>query len=600
MRNTLLVNLVCLSFVALPAFAQDRPLVMVLTETGQTREGAPVLQPHPEGAGAAAILSRGFSGRALRLFRYEQTFLHKKGGPEPEPAYLLLSQTQGGFPRFGFYLGDQDKRHAGYVDLHHRQTLTGRFGAMDQIFPHELAHVMVQQLSGPPAEGGANQVHAIGVRTDPFVAFNEGFAEHFQVLAAEDADADPATRAVVADAELRERAFEQVRAYRRELEARWSPATRRRMTFPLWFSGAEQALRYHAVKANAFAHEPDAPARLLTRGELYSAYLLENTLPGNADATAKPAGRLLSTEGVVSYLFYHWATDKQIGETYRDQDFYAQFGADRNGVSPIENVYLKLFYVFYTHKPHDTAHVITAYKATFPDEAPLVDAIVRDAFLGQALPTAAPLWLANRDFKTGTTVFDQFRGAPRIHTFDLNAASLVDLMSVPGINRSLAEAMLRRAPFGNLDDLQHVQGVNPALVDRFKQMAVEMERMRQNQDEVEHSLRLSDIFMPAIWRAVGFLLLAAALGAMLYRAVRRTSWWRAAVNGFGAALIGLLAGWLVGGQGVWTILAPLVLFGIPAALWQLKRHRAWEPVLRVLLAWAATPLPAAVLVRPWL
>jgi hypothetical protein len=155
-----------LAFVPALEGAQGGPL-MVLTDTGEVRDGLPVLARHPAGSEVSRVLSRGFSGRLLHLYRLEQVFLATRGGPQPEPAYLALTRNQGGFPRLGFYLGDEEKRQTSYVDLHFRQDLAGVFGATDQIFPHELAHIVLSRLVGSPEGGGANQVHAIGVRTDP-------------------------------------------------------------------------------------------------------------------------------------------------------------------------------------------------------------------------------------------------------------------------------------------------------------------------------------------------------------------------------------------------------------------------------------------------
>ncbi len=73
---------------------------------------------------------------------------------------------------------------------------------MDQIFPHELMHIIVRQLAGEPRVSGGNQVHAVGVRTDPVVAFNEGFAEHVQVLAVDDPAAAAETGALALDDQL--------------------------------------------------------------------------------------------------------------------------------------------------------------------------------------------------------------------------------------------------------------------------------------------------------------------------------------------------------------------------------------------------------------
>ena len=263
------------------------PNLVILSETGTTRDGIPVLKPHPEASAISGLLARGFSGRLLRLYQYEQEYLRQAAGWQPEPAYLLLSDRQGGFPRFGFYLEDQDKRRAGYVDLHKSSSARSRFGGIDQIFPHELLHIIVQQLAGEGEQGGSNQVHAIGVRTDPRQAFLEGFAEHCQVMAIDDPDAEPATRALASDTGYRAMAEEQISRYRRELLARWAPAGPMRMGFLMWFSGTEQAWRYFKVKENAFAHEIRLPDSALSARELYSAYLLKNVLPGDPQESAQ-------------------------------------------------------------------------------------------------------------------------------------------------------------------------------------------------------------------------------------------------------------------------------------------------------------------------
>ena len=171
-----LASLLCLLWLAVPSVFSSDSLLVVLADTGRIRDGYPVLKHHPDEATIREVLTRGFSGKILKLYRLEQTYLERSAGIKPEPAYLLFSNHQGGFPRFGFYLENEDKRHAGYVDLYRTKTLTGRFGSDDQIFPHELRHVIVRQLAGDPPQGGSNQIHAIGVQTDPHNAWSEGFA----------------------------------------------------------------------------------------------------------------------------------------------------------------------------------------------------------------------------------------------------------------------------------------------------------------------------------------------------------------------------------------------------------------------------------------
>ena len=600
--------------------AQDRStasvsLLEVLRETGGTRDGLPVYDHHPGAARYVAGLARGLSGRLLRLYAIEQHYLQAKNGTDPEPAYLLVSTRMGGFPRFGFYLGSRDKRTAGYVDLPAAPRIGGRFGAMDQIFPHELGHVILVQLAGPPRHGGSNQMHAIGVRTDAFNAFNEGFAEHFQVLALDDPDALPETRQLLRDDFFERRASMQLREYAQELEARWPLPGRRRAAFPLWFSGNEQALRFYAVKANAFARQPQIPPRLL-RADPYEAYLLENIVPGRPSDPPKNAAQLVSSEGVVAALFVAWVNDGEIQRVRREPAFYAPFGVGRDAVSPLENAYLKLFHAFFVARPSDLREAIAGYEACFPDEAAVVDRLVRRISLGQSLGGAPPIWLANEDFRIGTSVFDQFRSLPRVHTFDLNAASTVDLVAVPGIDRQLADAIRRRGPYRSLEDLGTVQGMDASLMARFRTLARRATARRQNAADEESSLSLAAILRPYLWRLAVLAVVAGLLGGAAYRLAVPRTWPHAAANGIAAAVIGMfLEIALDFPPGVLAVVGPLLFLGVPAALYCLlfpgrtarrvaatradgrRPARGWL-ASRVLFAWSLAALPFVLIITP--
>ncbi len=591
--------LCALFLVSADLFSADQPALVLLKETGQKRDGKPVLAPTTD-TQVSKILSHGFASHTLRLFQYEQIYLQKKGGPAPEPAYLLLSSRQGGFPCYGFYLGAEDKHNAAYVDLWEDSSLTGRFGSMDQIFPHEMGHVFINQLAGTHDSIESNQVHAIGVRTDPDTAFDEGFGEHFQVMALDDPDIDPATRSLRDDTRRRDQAFEKQREYGRELAALWSIAGHRRMTFPLWFSETEQALRYYAVKSNLFAYESEIPDRLLDTNDPYAAYLIDSVCVGQGGRQLKSPARMMSIEGVVSTFLYRLATSNAVQQKYRDEAFYAQFDTIASQVSPLQNAYLKLFHAMYTHKTHDLVRLIEAYEADFPDESAAVNGILKATFGGETVTSAPAIWLANNHFHTGTTLFDQFRGVPRVHTFDLNAASLVDLMGVPGMTRALAESVLKGAPFERLDALERMPGMTSEMMSTFREMDADMGRFHTSKSDTEENLPLNKILYPYLWHALFWLFAAAVLGAALYRYVRRIGNFRLMLNGTGAAFVCLIVGWLYAEIGFTAILAPLLLFGLPAAIWQLIRQRAWRPALRVLAAWAAASLPAALFLQPLL
>ncbi|MBI2841335.1 MAG: hypothetical protein HYX75_23715 [Acidobacteria bacterium] len=597
MRSLILLRGLLLTF-ALPCLATETPLLVILEETGQSRDELPVLRVHPENARIAALLRRGWAGRMLRLYRWEQTYLRNEGGGEPESAYLLLSNNQGGFPRYGFYLGGEAKRNAAYVDLHRRSELTGDWGSVDQIFPHELGHILLKQLGRLELSGGANQVHAIGVRTDPGVAFDEGFGEHFQILALDDPDAAPETRALLADRQALLKAEERLAGYRRDVLARFAPFARHRMTTPLWFSQVEAVIRYYYVKANRFAREAVIPGDLIRR-DLYSAYLLDNVMPGDPHGPPKSPARMLASEGVISALLHRWATSAELRNRYRDDLFYARFGATRAEVGPAENYFLKSFFAIHEKKPQDAAQFAAAYKTSFPDEANAIAAAVSECFLGQPLPDVPAIWLASPRLQTGTTLFDQFRGVPRTHTFDLNAVSIVDLMSVQGMDLDTASAVAKSGPFKNVDDLSTVPGVTQELVGRFQAMKSGMAKLQTEKDQLEAEISIKAILYPYLWRILLAWLTAGIAGGILYWGVRRAGRWRCLVNGFSAALPSLLIGWMKGGFLV-PMIAPLILFGILGAVWTLRRGRSIKQSAAVLLAWLAAAMPGVALTHPWL
>jgi DNA uptake protein ComE-like DNA-binding protein len=579
-----------------PAAAQDVPLLVVLSDTGEVRDGLNVFCPHPDASRISAELLRGFPERMARLYRLEQEYLHRKAGTPIEPAYLEFSRRQGGFPGFGFWLGAEAKRGVGYVDLYEDQFRRPRFGGIDQIFPHELAHVMVQQLAGEPAQGGSTQGHAIAVRTDPVMAFTEGFAEHFQVMALDDPEADPRARALLSDPYWQAHANRDVEEYRRAMTARWAPASRARIAFMFWYSGTEQVLRYYGVRSNAFARQPAVPERLLRTTDPYAAYLLENVLPGAPTDPPKSAAQMLATEGVVSTLFWKWATCEALRSRYADEAFYARFGVARQDVPPELNVYLKLFDVLHTSRPQTAQGVIEAYTAAFPRDAADVDAVVREVLLGQALPRAPELWLANRDFHVGTRIFDQLRAAPQTHTFDLNAASVTDLVAVPGVSLELAREILRHGPYDGTADLGRVPGLSPALVQRFAAMSADIKAVRAADGG---SSSLFDLVWAFGRRALLLWGLAAAVGAVLFRRVRRCGWVRAGASALGASLAVFGVAWVIGSFRM-AAAAPLVAFAVPGLVWSLRQRPLGPALARTALAWVLAAAPALTMITPLL
>jgi hypothetical protein len=264
---------------------------------------------------------------------------------------------------------------------------------------------------------------------------------------------------------------------------------------------------------------------------------------------------------------------------------------------PLENVYLKLFFVLAEHSPRDTPGVISAYRSTFPDEAHWIDAIVAETFHTDSLPALQSQWLLNPAFSVGTSLYDQFRAVPRPHVFDLNAASLVDVLALPGVDRPVAEAILAATPRDSITDLPGVpEAARQLLWESRLSSAASQERL----EHLEWKLDLRSILMPYVRRALLFLLLTAFLGSLLHRLVGRGRWWTSTLKGVGVAVFGLAMAWSVDlPPAAAALLVPSILFGLPEALVRLFQ-RTPDRAGRILLAWLVASVPAALCVQPLL
>jgi hypothetical protein len=368
------------------------------------------------------------------------------------------------------------------------------------------------------------------------------------------------------------------------------------LRFLIWFSQGEQVLRYHAVRANRFAREPVVPEALLDRDDKYAAYLFSNVVPGDAAGPAKRATVMLSSEGVVAFLFWQVASDAALQRRYEPEGFYREFGATAAGITPAENVFLKLFAALHDGRPSTSADLLRAYARLFPADAADVDRIVREALLGQPLPDAPEIWLANDALLTGTSLFDQYRAYPRAHTFDVNAATLLDWRSVPGVTRDQASALLAAAPFARLDDVLASPAMTGTLRQQVTAMSAAMQRVRDRAAAGEEKLSLWAIAGTYLWRLAAILGVTSILGAWLARRAGARRVWTSTLVAATAALIVIAFAWIVVSPWWMPIAAPVILGGLPWSLWRLARRQPGWSAARPIVVWALASAPALLVV----
>ncbi len=531
---------------------------------------------------AARLLEESYARQALILHQYVKNYLAHQADSDPaittEPTYLFLGGS-GGYADLGFWLEDAqgqliDKRTVSYVGG--LVIVEGYWGGFEPIFSHELGHAMLRELSGWPEGVLAAQIHQVTRITDYVYAFDEGWGEHFQTVAI-DHTANANLKAK-RDQPLPVGEKAPYARLVRELKGRCllCPA---RLSLLLWYDLHEQRMRYSGVKSNLFAHRPEIPEELLQRHDQQDALLYQVVVTPDGSDEFKNGSQMLACEGLTAALFYRLVNDPRLQQTYREPAFYERFLPPGYAVDwmqtspqelfdPIENVYLKLFHVFAQHVqcgdlPDESPiiQMLHGYAAEYPDEAEAFYDVFLDvtqgvtiepealqkaqdwkagwlttaehqAYLedlhrrllsGQVEVNAAlgpQIWLRNPYTQVGVAVMDVYRSLPRPHHFDLNAATVVDLRTVPGVGVDLARHIVwvrdEQGGFDTLEGLSKVAGVTPEIVDRFRSMRRAMrEWLDQGMRNPEKEVDVGTIIWSLLWRLLAGLALVSVVAGLV-------------------------------------------------------------------------------------
>jgi hypothetical protein len=123
------------------------------------------------------------------------------------------------------------------------------------------------------------------------------------------------------------------------------------------------------------------------------------------------------------------------------------------------------------------------------------------------------IWLRNSEVRVGVWALDAYASIlPKPYRFNLNAATVVDLRTVPGIDvqlaREIVQARDERGSFSTLDDLAGIPGVTPEILHCFSVMHQAMQTwIDQGADDSEDELEVGTV----LWILVKRLLLERAL-----------------------------------------------------------------------------------------
>lgn len=456
----------------------DLPEMTVLADTAQSYQKV------------KALLNNSFVGDFLDVYFLAQVYLKNKNKLDLiEPAYIALTNNQGGFARFGFSLRNGDthliKPNAAYVDITESQALApaDRLMSFTQLYPHEMGHVLFRMLSPEDSLGNNSKnvdVHFFSVITDYPTAFNEGFAEHIENVSRQFEKNREIKNGIYADIEDIGKSMDQyLMGFKRDFM--WPPRLgyyKASMLF--WYQKYEDYKRH----VQAFSGDIRFKSAVLSLSDVEDGLTYRNSGMELDMESSRNYVQLLATEGVVSAFLTQLSTS-ELPRHYLEPSFYRQFLLDSTSLSkpprelfgPVKNQFLKYIHVLHNNVVVNNSRnaqlidFIAGYMEAFPSEASRVRELFEKVTgLPYTSEVPPPMWLLVKEHPHRLLVFDPF-GAITVplYTFDLNAGEIEDFLTMEGFSGGDAEKIVQyREAHGFYTDWNQLEDI-PGLSEEGRQ-----------------------------------------------------------------------------------------------------------------------------------
>ncbi|MGW8317052.1 MAG: ComEA family DNA-binding protein [Bacteroidales bacterium] len=500
------------------------PRIVIMQETGEITDSLPVMRVVPDTAVLYSSVIRSihnsFLDRFLDLFMLCQKYLVLEGAlQETGPAYLALTDHQGGFAREGFILktpdGEFNKQGIPYVDITVQSATRDIAGLMSvtQLFPHEMAHVMYRMLS--PEDSLANNswsvdMHYFSLTTDYPTAFNEGFAEHMENVARHFEKNESIREGIANDLQRIEKSSSRsiegfTRDFRYPLRVGYYKAG-----MINWYQKYEDYKRSeHALSGKVRYKNRNLQLRDAEDGLTYR----------NAGVGVRNELRNIvqfhATEGAVSAFFTALSLREDVRPGISDSLFSWFCGEAEPELDHLEKQFLKYFFVLHHYVVRNNSNTsqfadfIGGYLESFPEDRKDVLRLYTQ-LTGQPFTRDLPpsLWLMVRDHSHRLLVLDPF-GAIEVptYTFNLNAAEVEDLLTVRGLSRTEAEAIIRYRErtgfFEQFSDLRKVPGLTRERADMVGDLALDQTGFDHLMESYEPELSISSLLITPLLH-IGF------------------------------------------------------------------------------------------------
>ena len=156
MKHLLHITFLLLQMIALNASAQSNPPLHIITPTGDSIDGLPVMEVYDNPSDLDSILkiiNTSFIEEIIRIYQYSQAYLFNTNQSDTlYPATLAVTNRDGGYARKGYILKEAGGMtllpEAPYIDITLQRSLSSpdRLMSFTQLYPHEMGHILYGSL----------------------------------------------------------------------------------------------------------------------------------------------------------------------------------------------------------------------------------------------------------------------------------------------------------------------------------------------------------------------------------------------------------------------------------------------------------------------
>ncbi|MGE5484144.1 MAG: ComEA family DNA-binding protein [Ignavibacteriales bacterium] len=432
---------------------------------------------------------------------------------------------------------------------------------LESTFSKQVGSLILDELCGRPRLTPSTTISELDEKTDFWTAFSEGWAAHFQAVAFDESGFPREARKDL------EHGLAALRYWIARMAAEGSRPGAASLLFPIWHNRYKWAGAVEGIKSSRFAAAASGnPAGMLAIPGVVSSIIYA--------LVSDP--RIQSTYREPSFyaMFAHPSVRTGAGKVGDAPGGTVPVfdGSPAQVFTPLENAYMKVFHVLaesvrpdpILSRPSPVLTLISQYAKAFPGE----EEAAYDAFLWAtggaplepaaagrfcaAVPTAAPyeleqrarfmetlrrslldgerrlddggpqIWLMSDEHTRALCIYDRFGAASMPYTFDLNTATVADLMTVKGITPAMAaEILAARASaggFSTIRDLAQVRGITPEVLNEIHSMKAGMDRAMKARGPIGDSdISLEPVALSYLTRIAWRILAAfgACLGTLL-------------------------------------------------------------------------------------